>query len=87
MADKKKRLCPNIAKGADGKAKCGKEFEFDPADFDGRCPSCGFNIRRYDDERDLRDVQAAEKEAADAAEAEANRGKKKQSALRNLGGL
>jgi DNA-directed RNA polymerase subunit RPC12/RpoP len=86
MADKKKRLCPNIAKGTDGKPKCGKEFEFDPAEFDGRCPHCGFNVRRYDDERDLRDVQAAEKEAADAADAEKNKGKRK-SSLGNLGGL
>lgn len=87
MPEKKKRLCPNIAKGSDGKPKCGKEFEFDPADFDGRCPSCGFNIRRYDDERDLRDVQAAEEEARKAADVEANKGKRKKSALENLGGL
>jgi DNA-directed RNA polymerase subunit RPC12/RpoP len=68
MAEKKKRLCPNIAKGTDGKPKCGKEFEYDPEDFSGRCPHCGFNVIRYDDERSLDEVRAEEKRAAEEEE-------------------
>jgi DNA-directed RNA polymerase subunit RPC12/RpoP len=64
MAEKKKRLCPNVAKGQDGKPRCGKEFEFDIDEWNGRCPHCGFNVVRYDDNKALAEVEAAEKEAA-----------------------
>ena len=78
MADKKKRLCPNVVK-VDGKPRCGKEFEYDPDDWNGRCPHCGCNVARYDDERTLREIQKAEEEAA-APPPE----KKKKSILGNL---
>ena len=84
MAEKKRRLCPNIAKGPDGKTpKCGKEFEFDPEEFNGRCPHCGFNVARYDDERDLSAVRREE----EAAEAASRPEKKKKTTLGNLGNL
>ena len=76
MADKKKRACP----------KCGKEFEYDPDDFGGRCPSCSFNVARYDDERDLAEVRKKEDEAAEI-ERKKKDGDKKKSSLSNLGRL
>lgn len=65
MADKKKRLCPNVVLGQDKKPRCGKEFEFDSEEGVGRCPHCGFNVARYDDERALREVEDFERKAAE----------------------
>jgi len=86
MADKKKRICPNIAKGQDGKPLCGKEFDFDPDDWNGRCTHCGFPVNRYDDEARLSAVRAEEQAVADAAEKDKDKGKRK-SRLGNLGDL
>lgn len=83
MAEKKKRLCPNIAKGSDGKPKCGKEFEFDVEEGPGRCPHCGFNVARYDDEKSLSDVRSEEDRLA-KEEADKKNPKKKSGLLGNL---
>lgn len=78
MADKKKRLCPNVVKETDGKLRCGKEFEYDLDDWNGRCPHCNFNVVRYDDNRAIAEVEAAEKAAAEPEK------KKPSGVLRNL---